>query len=430
MASLSNPLRIGNFTVPNRLYRAPVLEGAGTTKMTPSEEYLTAFEPNARAGIGMVIQGNSIVQRDGNTAPGMICLEDEGLAAELAKMTRKIHDYGTRVVIQIGHGGIFSLPSWSKKARAGAVNPILAPSPLPFPLSVVHPGVHVMTNEEVHAMADKFGRGAKVARAAGYDAVQLASSNIKLLHQFLTPVYNRRDDEFGGSTERRMRILGLIREKIAEHAGADYPVLVKIPMLDHARGISLEEGIEMCRIAERQGFAAITPVEAFHLPSTAICRGDFPEASYDNASIRKGYLDHTQSALQYHFIRLSNRHYSRKHPFAPVWNREIFRRAKQAVSIPVFAVGGIRTLDEIESILGPGDADMIGIGRPLYAEPALPARLLAGDRRAMACESCNRCVPPQMLGLKGTCYNPEIQDQRRQFAKEAAPLADRAQAVA
>lgn len=82
------------------------------------------------------------------------------------------------------------------------------------------------------------------------------------------------------------------------------------------------------------------------------------------------------------------------------------------MSIPVFAVGGIRRLDEINDILDREDADVVGIGRPFYAEPDLPRRLLAGDLDETLCESSNRCVPPQQLGLKARCYNPNVARKR------------------
>lgn len=417
MAKLNDPYKIGSMEVKNRLYRAPVLEGAAT-KESAADEYLHAFEPNARAGVGLIIQGNTVVMKDGNTAPGMLAVEDKETILLLEKMTKRLHEYGTKIVMQIGHGGIFALPSWSKKARRDSTNPILTPSPLPFPLNFMHPGAHVMTTDEVCELAERFGEVASWAREAGYDGVQLASSNAKLLHQFLTPVYNRRDDEFGGTLEKRFRFISLIREKIAEKAGGDFPVLVKIPMMDHKKGISLDDGIKLCRLAEKTGFSSITPVIASHHPSTNICRGDFPAESYKNPNIVKAYMDHTESKLMYHLIRVSNRHYSNKYPFAPVWNREIFRRAKEAVNVPVFAVGGIRSLDEIDEILGNNHADMLGIGRPFYAEPELPARLLKGDRRKTLCESCNRCIPSQMLGLRGTCYNPNVQMKKTKFMRE------------
>jgi 2,4-dienoyl-CoA reductase-like NADH-dependent reductase (Old Yellow Enzyme family) len=98
-----------------------------------------------------------------------------------------------------------------------------------------------------------------------------------------------------------------------------------------------------------------------------------------------------------------------------VWNRGRFDAVKRAVAIPVLAVGGIRTRAEAEAILDGGQADLVGIGRPFYAEPDLPRRILGDDQghghdphEPTACVSSNLCVPAQMLGMKGACYNPEV----------------------
>ena len=123
-------------------------------------------------------------------------------------------------------------------------------------------------------------------------------------------------------------------------------------------------------------------------------------------------------------LRWGYRRAAKQYPFAPVWNRPFFAAAKRAVTVPVFAVGGIRALDECLSILDGGEADMIGIGRPFYAEPELPARLLAGDHGPALCESSNRCLPPQMLGMRAACYNPNV--QRKRAAARTASGADQA----
>jgi 2,4-dienoyl-CoA reductase-like NADH-dependent reductase (Old Yellow Enzyme family) len=95
-------------------------------------------------------------------------------------------------------------------------------------------------------------------------------------------------------------------------------------------------------------------------------------------------------------------------PFKPVWNRDVFSTVKQRLSIPVFAVGGIRTATEVDEILDGGHADMVGIGRPFYAEPDLAARILSGSPAMPKCQYSNLCVPAQMLGMKGVCYNPAV----------------------
>mgnify|MGYP001089618597 CR=1 FL=1 len=116
---------------------------------------------------------------------------------------------------------------------------------------------------------------------------------------------------------------------------------------------------------------------------------------------------------------------ARKYPFTPVWNRAVFGAVKAVVGIPVFAVGGIRTAREASEILARGDADMIGVGRPFYAEPDLARRFLAEAGLPLttttACESCNRCIVPQMLGMPGVCYNPGIHKLRKHGADPRPP---------
>jgi 2,4-dienoyl-CoA reductase-like NADH-dependent reductase (Old Yellow Enzyme family) len=91
-----------------------------------------------------------------------------------------------------------------------------------------------------------------------------------------------------------------------------------------------------------------------------------------------------------------------------VWNRELFAAVRRDAGIPVLAVGGIRSAAEVHEILDAGEADLVGIGRPFYAEPGLAGRILAGAPGPGRCRSSNRCVPAQMLGMKGACYNPEV----------------------
>jgi 2,4-dienoyl-CoA reductase-like NADH-dependent reductase (Old Yellow Enzyme family) len=109
-----------------------------------------------------------------------------------------------------------------------------------------------------------------------------------------------------------------------------------------------------------------------------------------------------------------------------VWNRDLFTAVSGQVSIPVFAVGGIRTAGEVSEILEGGHADMVGIGRPFYAEPDLAARILAGDGGPRACQNSNRCVPAQMLGMPGACYNPEVNKAVREAARGQASSASAA----
>jgi 2,4-dienoyl-CoA reductase-like NADH-dependent reductase (Old Yellow Enzyme family) len=120
-----------------------------------------------------------------------------------------------------------------------------------------------MTTDEVRGMAGRYGEVAAWAREAGYDGIQLGSANAKLLDQFLSPFYNRRRDEFGGSLERRASILRLIRAAVAARAGADFPCTVKVPVETAPPGLpraTESEALELARLVQEWGFDAVTPV--------------------------------------------------------------------------------------------------------------------------------------------------------------------------
>jgi 2,4-dienoyl-CoA reductase-like NADH-dependent reductase (Old Yellow Enzyme family) len=436
---LADPITLGNLQLPNRLYRAPVLEGAGSAR-DPAAAYAHHFVPNVAAGLGLVIQGNTIVLPEGRTSPGMSAIGERARMLALSPLTRAVHQAGGKIIIQLGHGGLFALEGWHRDFLPGRSAPPLAPSPTRMWMRLLQRSdTTILSTNEVARLAERFGIVAAWAREAGYDGVQLAGSNAKLLHQFLSPTFNRRKDRYGGDVVGRTTFIREIRDAIAREAGADYPVLLKYTAVEETpfgRGIDLEEGVQVARIAEQAGFCAVTPVIADALPNTSICRGEFPRPSFDNAAMRRRLLGATGSRLRNAAVFVGMWLAARKYPFAPMWNRDVFAAVKAAVGIPVFAVGGIRTPQEAAEILAHGHADMIGVGRPFYAEPDLARRFLAESTAPVttACESCNRCIVPQMLGMPGVCYNPEIHKIRRRHAEpapvDASPPVSAAQRVA
>src|SRR5207248_10447071 len=134
-----------------------------------------------------------------------------------------------------------------------------------------------LTTRGLSELAEAFGRSAAWAREAGCDGIQIASSNAKLIHQFLSPYYNRRTDEFGGSVRNRARILELLANTIRSHVGNDYPLTVKIPIGEDAPPFAprttFDEGIELCRLAESFGYPAFTSVGLSWFPHDSRLRG-------------------------------------------------------------------------------------------------------------------------------------------------------------
>ena len=422
MARIDEPIAIGGCVIRNRLYRAPVLEGAGDGPDAP-DIYAEAFGANARAGVGLIVQGNSCVYPDGRSSAGMTIVDTREHTLRLEPVSRAVHEGGGRIFLQIGHAGIYALEAW----HARFPGPVLAVSK---PRTHVKPAlrgtpIKVLSTADVYDFAAATGRSAGWAREAGYDGVQIASSNAKFVHQFLSPDYNRRRDEFGGSLRNRARILEVIAERVRDEAGDDFPLTVKVPMGEDAPPFaphtSVEEGLELCRLAEEFGYHAITPVGLSVFPHASLARGAYPGDILEVRSIRTRFEEALGgSRVKMAILRWGYKRAAKAYPFEAVWNRPFFRAAKEVVSIPVFAVGGIRARVECDGILAAGEADMVGIGRPFYAEPDLPARLLGAVGGHALCESSNRCVPPQQLGMKARCYNPRVAALKKELQETPA----------
>jgi len=417
MTVLHTSIDINGARLRNRLYRAPVLEGAGSGP-DAAEVYARHFVENARAGVGLIIQGSSCVYDEGRTSPGMTVVSTREAVLRLAPMVDAVHREGAAIFLQLGHGGIFAMEAWHEPYASQRKGPLLAASALPWLLRPAFFGVpvHVLTTEEVRGVAARFGQVAAWAREAGYDGVELGSANAKLLDQFLSPFYNHRTDEFGGSLEARARILGLIREQVSARAGADYPCTVKIPVETApplGARTTRDQAMRLCTLVEEWGFDAVTPVEVSVFPDTTLSRGGVPSSLWRQPAMRRRFRAAAPSRLRRGVITAASWVGGRRAPFRPVWNRSLFSAAKRRVAIPVLAVGGIRSATEVNAILEEGEADLVGLGRPFYAEPDLAARILGGDGGPRLCRSSNLCVPAQMLGMRGVCYNPEVKARRR-----------------
>jgi len=408
-------LRIGGTTVVrNRLYRAPVLEGAGDGDDC-ADAYARHFVENARHGVGLIIQGSACLYEEGRTSPGMTLVHTRERVMRLAPMVAAVKAQGAAIWLQVGHGGIYSMEAWHEPYASARKGPLLAASPLRWWLRPAFRGVpiHAMSTEEVRALTVRYGEIAGWAREAGYDGMQLASSNAKLLDQFLSPFYNQRDDEFGASAAGRARILDVIGQRVRERAGEDFTLAVKIPVGEKAPPFAprttWDEGLEMAELAESFGYDAVTPVHVSVFPDTTLSRGGIPRSIWNNKAINARLRKAAPQRRQRVVLEAGYALGGVMSPFKPVWNRRQFTAVKARVSIPVFAVGGIRTAADVNGILDGGQADMVGIGRPFYAEPDLAARILGGAPHAEpACQYSNLCVPAQMLGMRGVCYNPAV----------------------
>src|SRR5438309_1995665 len=304
---LHRPLAIGGMQLRNRLYRAPVLEGAGDGP-DAADAYAKQFVPNARSGVALIIQGSACVLPEGRTSPGMTLVHEPERVLAMKPMVDAVHREGAAIVLQV------------------------------------------------------------------------------------------------------------IRERVAERAGPDFPCLVKVPSevsLPRFARTTAGEALRLCRLVEEWGFDAVTPVEVSVFPDTTLSRGGVPSSLWQQKAMKRRFRAAAPSRIRRGVIAAGSWVGGRRAQFRPVWNRSLFSAAKRRVAIPGLAVGGIRTAAEVDAILDQGDADLVGLGRPFYAEPDLAARILRGAGGPRLCRSSNLCVPAQMLGMRAVCYNPEVKARRR-----------------
>ncbi|WP_394740821.1 oxidoreductase [Natronococcus roseus] len=443
MATLEDPIDIGGCRVPNRLYRAPLLECAGNGP-DAVETLIEDLEPAAASGVGLLCQGATIVRGEGGcAAPGMTRVHDPDFVAELSRLTDRIHDHGSKLFLQLEHGGLRSMETWHAEYRREHPGlEQLAVSEPPWQLRALDRAgflsyePHVLETEEVYELAADFGRAAGYAAEAGYDGIHLAGANMGIVQQFLSPFYNQRDDEFGGSPEARLRFLVVVYEEIREHAG-ELPVMAKVPVETPAppapivrRKLSLEDGIEIARRLEKIGYDAVVPVRTSVVWDMSIVRGKYPDRAWENEALQEGYDAAFGGTVRKRLVALGNRLQSLQYDTEPAWNEAFCRRVREQVSIPVLAEGGIRKRREMDRLLGSetGSAacEMVGMARPFYAEPRLGARLLetesasGGEDVRVLCESCNNCTVPQVTGAPGICRTPSVLRRRGELEREGA----------
>lgn len=442
MPALEDPLDVGGVELRNRLYRAPLLECAGNGS-DAVDTLIRELEPAAEAGAGLICQGATVVREEGGcAAPGMTRVSDPAFVARLERLTDAVHDHGSRIFLQLEHGGLRSMETWHAGYRAEHPHLTqLAVSRPPRALRALDRvgfldyDPRVLDTEEVYDLAADFGRSAEYAVAAGYDGIHIAGANAGIVQQFLSPFYNGRDDEFGGSLAARTRFLELVLEEIRSRAGRDVPVVTKVPAETAAppfvrRRISLTDGVRICERLAEAGFDALVPVQVSVFWDASIVRGEFPDRAWRDDRFRAGYADAFGSRARTGLVALLNWVQSKAYDFEPAWNRQYTRRVAERVSVPVLAEGGVRTRSQIDRLLSAGDCDAVGMGRPFYAEPRLPARILGGRAEtretAVVCENCNNCTVPQAAGARGVCRTPSVLEERG--ALRDAGAYDRAEA--
>jgi 2,4-dienoyl-CoA reductase-like NADH-dependent reductase (Old Yellow Enzyme family) len=332
--------------------------------------------------VGTIVTGFAYVSRAGRAMQPLQCGIDAddkiGAWAAVVAAARRASP-GVRIFLQIAHAGRQTIPS----ATGG---PVLAPSARRSPYFRSRP--RAMREGDIAAAVDEFAAAAVRARRAGFDGVQIHAAHGYLIHQFLSPVTNRRRDRFGRDRSAFLReVVTIVRER----AGDRFPVLVKLSGADDDPG-GLSPG-SMPAVAGELVRLGVDAVEVSHGTmdlAMNIFRGGAPvdQAVRVNPLFRR--LPRYRVAL---WRRVAwPRMRRRLRPLREAYNREAAREIRKRAGIPVILVGGNRRLSSMREVVESGDADAIALARPLIREPDLVARFESGRATRARCVSCNLCA--------------------------------------
>jgi 2,4-dienoyl-CoA reductase-like NADH-dependent reductase (Old Yellow Enzyme family) len=359
---------INGMVLANRFVRSATWEGMATPEGACTPALVDLMSGLARGGVGLIITSYAYVRTDGQCSVGQLGIYKDDLIEGFRHMTKAVHDLGGRIVFQIAHGGFYADPKLTEQV-------LLAPSRIEDVRKSAH---REMTLEDIRGVVESFGHAACRAKEAGFDGVQIHAAHGYLLAQFLSPAFNKREDDYGGPLENRARALLEVLRRLKTEVGNDFPILVKMNSEDFVEGgLTLEDAVKVGAMLQEGG------IDAIELSGGTPLSGKL-------GTIRKGIKSEEDEA----------------------YFKDSAKAFKKALQTPLFLVGGIRSFQVAEKLLGEGTADYISMSRPFVREPALVNRWVSGDLQRAACLSDSLCFRPAVAGEGIYC----VTEQKQQTA--------------
>jgi len=364
MSRLFEPGKISQMAVPNRFVRSATWEGMATDEGAVTPKLVQTMAALARGEVGMIITSHAYIRKEGQAGPWQIGVYTDNLIEGLKEMTAAVHEYGARIVMQLAHAGAFAVE------RLTGIAPWAASE---FEGLGKRPR-HEMTVDDIRALTQSFADAARRAKAAGFDGVQIHGAHGYLLSQFLSPLYNRRTDEYGGAIENRARFSLEVLDAIRRAVGQDFPVLAKLNGSDFMEGgLNTDDAVRAGRMLAEAG------LDAIEISGGLLTGGRMSPSRMVKNQEQEAYF--RKEALAY----------------------------RKALDIPLILVGGIRSFETAKGLVDDGIADFISMSRPFIREPNLVHRWKSGDRRKALCRSDNACFKAGAEGKGIYCVTAQME---------------------
>ncbi|MCU1717659.1 NADH:flavin oxidoreductase [Pseudomonas sp. 5P_3.1_Bac2] len=371
-----SPLMFGPLKLRNRFIKAGANEGMTPDGM-PTKALLQHHRDIAAGGVGMTTVAYGAVSPEGRTFKHQFHMSNE-VIPHLRALTDAVHAEGAAACLQITHGGSFTMlkpaHGYPKSASSG------------FNAFGFLQGILWQTQMQVADMervAAEFARAAQLAREAGFDAVEIHMGHGYLLNQFLSPLSNKRKDGYGGSVEARTRFPALVLRRVKDAVGQNMAVSCKINQTDAARGgIDPQQAAVTAQVLQAEGADLLTLSGGHNMYSPwALFGSAMPIA--DMKAQTKGLARIGPWAL--------GLQQPKDLQFRELYFLESARLIRQAVSMPLALVGGVKSLAAAQQVMQEG-FEAIALARALIHDSSFVNKLQLGSLHQSACNSCNGCV--------------------------------------
>lgn len=404
---LFTPGKIGPLTLRNRTIRSAAFESMCPGNK-PSKKLLDYHHSVAAGGIGMTTVAYAAVTRSGLSFDRQLWMRPE-IVPGLRELTDAVHREGAAVSIQLGHCGNMSHKAICGETPVGASTGFNLYSPT---------FVRGLRKDELAPMARAYGDSVRLAREAGFDAVEIHAGHGYLISQFLSPYTNHRKDEFGGSLENRMRFMDMVMDEVMKAAGNETAVLVKMNMRDGFKGgMDIDESLQVAKRLVDDGAQALVLSGGFVSKAPMyVMRGTMPIKT----------MTHYMTCWWLKWgVRMAGRMMIPTIPFKEAYFLEdALRFRKEITQIPLVYVGGLVAREKIDEVLNDG-FEFVQMGRALLNEPGFVNRMKAEGMARCNCKHSNYCIA-RMYTLDMACHQhlketlpASLQKEIDQLEKEA-----------
>ena len=354
MPSILDPFTINTMQVPNRFVRSATGESMAPDDGSITDDITEIYRALAEGGCGLIITGHVFVKANGRAGFGMTGIDKDELVPGWRRLVDVVHQTDSKIAMQINHAGRQTNP------KVIGETPV-APSPVQAEGAQFTP--RELTGEEIVELIDCYAQAARRAKEAGFDGVQIHCAHGYLLSEFISPHTNRRSDEWGGSEEKRGRMLMEVYKAVRAAVGDAFPVMVKLNAEDFLDdGLTLDMSTAIARTLTAAGIDAIEISGGMAVTADKIVRKGI------DAPDKEAYFEPQVKAF------------------------------RAAVDAPLMMVGGLRSRSVMDRVLGEGTADFVSLCRPFIREPDLANRFKTGEIEQVACVSCNLCSSARRRG--------------------------------